>query len=308
MRSGTTSFHSAMLVVTGEHSGQTVKFFVRESGVARPYLEGRVYSAAVFQDYMEDWKRLYQRAESLRGIVDVHSELIGKIRKKGRVLAALIFGRKLLRSLPRGPILISVDPALSALPYEILHNDRGFVADQYPIIRDMVAYREPKRRSKFHKPVISGRALILSEENYSHAVTTSVHRERNELVSVFKGAGVADIRTVRVEGNTLKLLEELSEARFVHYAGHFPSAHIDVSLAAIEISRMDLTAVQTVFLNGCQSADRGMDGNKTFRKLCAKQAFRISWALGFRSIRNGPNSLRESSGPMCVGDCRSPMQ
>jgi len=243
-----------MIVVTLEKRDDVVRIHVRDMRSVRPLTQIRTVTANILDQIAKDWETLYFRCEALKksGQTAAFPEIESRIRRKGRLLFSLLFGRG-KRSLGATTVVFAIDASLSRVPFEIIHDATGFVCERIPILREIVsAHEETEKHS--HRPESSDRVLLLSDGSYSREIEESVSRERTELVKIFRNRSGLTAKIIQKGASSVNILEDLGDCRYLHYAGHYDAGTPDdFILNAQSLNGLDLGQIEVAFLSACHS-------------------------------------------------------
>ncbi|BDA79321.1 hypothetical protein LPTSP3_g22510 [Leptospira kobayashii] len=202
-------------------------------------------------EFQKDWERF------LRQVLPSNigkKELREKISKKANALEQIVFGKK---TPPwkeihfSEEILIQTDPEFTFFPWEILTTHKGFFYE-WPVyrgIRSEVFHFEPKSKNGF----------LLIENPIREDLIPSVKKEGSVIREIWKSQSKTPIKTLKPDHlKTVRFWEEISEASYLHYAGHslpegipFPKEN---RMIGDEIGKTKLSNLKIVFLNSCYSA------------------------------------------------------
>ncbi len=243
-----------MIVVSLEKRDQTVLVRVRDTHKVQPFAEVRSLAFGVFEQFQKSWDAFYHTSEALMQ----HSggshfqEIETKLRRKGKALALLLFGRR-IPSFDAGILVVSVDAALSRIPFELLHVGGRFLCMEVSILRELPSGGARPQAEPI--PHIAS-ALMLLDPSHSPQVRDSVGRERDELVRVFRKHPSITMKIIQSKPGSTVLFEEFLEARYLHYSGHHESGsgNDQSFLIPAELGAADLGHIEVAFVNACHSA------------------------------------------------------
>jgi hypothetical protein len=221
-----------------------------DSPLSKAMEETITFQGSELSSFMEDWdKFIFQTNVSPRKDFSEKWEL------KAENLRAVLFGKTELpwRDLEFSQALsFRTDPEYTNLPLEILPGSEKSLLEREAITRSIRGVQNPD----LNQGKVSQNFLFLKnpiEEN----LIASTEREADLIESIyfdhFKNGFVllADLKLA-------KFWEEISQARFVHYAGHTQKEGIpfpkEDSFLLNGITEKSLHSIEILFLNSCDSA------------------------------------------------------
>lgn len=244
-----------MIIVSLEKRDLQVRIQIRDTSTVRPGAGIRMVDAKLFTDFASEWKSLYRRSEAVMQLMQSAAmvEIEGKIRRKGKALTSLIFAQE-APEFGEGPLLFSFDPSLSGIPFEILYVDQGFVCDRLPLLREVLTPRARTRSTD--SEASANRAVLMFDGSFSHELSESVQREKSALLPVFQSRSDLTTKLITSKPADAALLEDLVEARYVHFSGHHESGERHTPfISSKALEGTDLHCVEAAFINACHSAE-----------------------------------------------------
>jgi hypothetical protein len=209
----------------------------------------------LIQLFQKDWEQFLARLLTSNPTKEEFRE---KLKKKSVSLEQIVFGnRKLPWKDPKfkGEIFLQTDPEFTAYPWEILTTNTEFFFEKpnyYRGIRSVSRITEQKKGSNF----------LLIENPVLPTLQDSVKSESRYIAALFEDNKLIPFR--RLKSDQFKLArfwEEISEAAYLHYAGHTEKGGIPIVNEQLvlgeEIGRSKLPNLKVVFLNSCHSAYEG---------------------------------------------------
>ncbi|MBN8220736.1 MAG: CHAT domain-containing protein [Spirochaetes bacterium] len=195
------------------------------------------------------------------------------------------------------PIVFVVDGEYAHLPFEALHNGAYFLCDHLPVMRVLRSNdRAQVRTSNFFRRRLLYLPAIAPDrpEVYRSAVA-----ERENLVDQLRGNG-SRMRFVTDSGKAglSAFLRNLQEANMIHFSGHASAAEIPLpdgeALLPEDVSRLNLSHIEAVFLNACDSASQRPGKGQTFATAFISSG--IANFIGY--ARPVPNKVAEIAAPV----------
>jgi len=232
------------------------------SGQIHP-IDGKcVASGKLLHKFYNEWKSFYIQSQHLKNTspndVDIDKEIIENLKLKGKTLSSILFGDSSNQIIfPNDSVIVfSVDPEYANLPFEILTQNNRFLCEQSHIIKQI--------RDRRLKSINGNRKSqdFLFIINPSKDIETLVEAERSTLKNLFDKTSV--FSSLKIIDSTYvqesQIIEELHNAKYVHYAGHTKSDKIMLyngqELDISDISNLDLSHIEILFFNSCYSSSQ----------------------------------------------------
>ncbi len=221
-----------------------------------------IASGRLLNKFYNEWESFYIQSQHPKNTspddTNIDKEITENLKSKGKTLFSILFGDSShqIVSPDDSVIIFSVDPEYANLPFEILIQNDRFLCEQSHIIKQIRDRRlKPigeKRRSK-------DLLLIL---NPLKDIESLVEAERATLKRLFdKTSFFSSIKTIdSTYAQESQIIEELHNAKYVHYAGHTKSDKITLhngqELNISDISNLDLSNIEILFFNSCYSSSQ----------------------------------------------------
>jgi len=221
-----------------------------------------VASGRLLHKFYNEWKSFYLQSQHLKNTspddANIDKEIIENLKLKGKTLSSILFGDSSRQIIfPNDSVIVfSVDPEYANLPFEILIQNDRFLCEQSHIIKQI---RDRRLKPSIEKKKSKDFLFIF---NPSNDIETLVEAERSTLknlfdkTSFFSSLKIIDPRYVQES----QIIEELHNAKYVHYAGHTKSDKIALfngqELDISDISNLDLCHIEILFFNSCYSSSQ----------------------------------------------------
>ncbi len=205
--------------------------------------------------FQKDWEQFLNRLLSSSPSI---SEFKDKLLKKSTSLEQMLFGNRKLPWKQQGfkdHIFLQTDPEFTAYPWEILTSNGSFFFEKKNFYRGI--------RSNHHlTDTKSGKTFLLVENPVLESLVESVKSEGKQISNLVEDN--SKFPFLRLKSENLKISrfwDEISNAGFLHYAGHTDKGQIpfpkEEMFLGDQIGQAKLTNLQIVFLNSCHSAFEG---------------------------------------------------
>lgn len=209
------------------------------------------FSGKHLHEFLMDWALFVERILSQN---PTHKEFLEKLGKKSDNLEQIVFGQTLPFWRKPGftdSIHLLIDPELSSVPWEILRTHKGFLfqdIDYHRGIRIETILKEHKQKSNT--------VLIVCNPVKPNLIST-VKEECTSLYPILEKK--LNLRILKEDHLTrVKLIEEISSAKYLHYAGHTEKNGIPIGtndfLYSKEITELSFSNLDLVFFNSCHSS------------------------------------------------------
>ncbi|MCG6153054.1 CHAT domain-containing protein [Leptospira bandrabouensis] len=209
------------------------------------------FSGKHLNEFLTDWALFVERVLSQK---PNQEEFLEKLGKKSDNLEQIVFGKTLPFWRKPGfldSIQLLIDPEFSPIPWEILRTHKGFLFQDLEYSRGI----RIDTIQKDHKQK-TNTALLVCNPVKPNLVAT-VKAECNTLFPIFEKK--LNLRILTENHLTrVRLIEEISSAKYLHYAGHTEKNGIPIGPSdffyANEIAEHSFTNLDLVFFNSCHSS------------------------------------------------------
>jgi hypothetical protein len=255
-----------MIIIHILQIGSDVEVIAEDTNAIRPKPGVAVnrLPLTLFESLADEWALFFQQAQELKASLpndaSVDQETFRRLKELGGTLAATLFRQEN----PfdnfdfSGPILFSVDRTIASLPYEALVVSGQFLCERGEVLRQ-VRSEVGHRVSENAKARSDG--LLLYNLHHTDAVRRSVEDECQALQAILDRDDAGDWSGLDCTyARPGKILIELNQARWIHYAGHSTLGALELAngdrLEASAIANLNLGHVEAVFFNSCWSASQ----------------------------------------------------
>ncbi len=221
-----------------------------DSPISKAMEETISFRGTELSSFMLDWNRFIFQTN-----IAASPEFIEKFSIKSKNLYSILFGNSLP---PWQEIEVTLvlsfrtDAEYTNLPLEILPYRAGSLLERENLTRSIRGSQNPD-----HSNGKTGKKFLFLKNPVLKNLFESTEREADLIETIYFKYFKKDF-TLLVDFRLAKFWEEMSQARFVHYAGHTQSEGIPFEKENFyllnQISEKSLHGVQVLFLNSCDGA------------------------------------------------------
>ncbi|RME92165.1 MAG: CHAT domain-containing protein, partial [Candidatus Hydrogenedentota bacterium] len=226
-----------------------IRIFVENGTHSLPYQVNHQLSYNVLKAFHFSWRKTIKQIQHAKavagdkGITD--TEILKKLLAKGKALYNILFpnGIEFLKK----QVIFYTDPTIPDLPYEAIAYKGEVLVQNYSIIRQVEIPKRPKINQTSYRE-----SLILTNPNDAADIKDLCNKEKEDLIKLLPNpihlGKYSEISVV---------LEKLLQVKYFHYCGHIVKNKIffqNSVLTPADIESMNLSHLNVVFLNACNSA------------------------------------------------------
>ncbi|EMY60955.1 CHAT domain-containing protein [Leptospira terpstrae] len=209
------------------------------------------FSGKLLSEFQKDWALFVERVLSQNPNKE---EFLEKLGKKSDSLEQIVFGKTLpfwRKSGFQESIQLLIDPEFSPIPWEILRTHKGFLFQDKEYRRGIRIDTIQKENTPKENSI-----LLICNPVKPNLVAT-VKEECSILYPIFEKK--LNLRILKDNHLTrVRLIEEMSSAKYLHYAGHTEKKGIPLGandyLFSNEIAGHSFPNLDLVFFNSCHSS------------------------------------------------------